>query len=217
MWPFIKRAIQSLRNFFFGQKVVPRDRHSCLAVVWRRLFLMSIVFFVIAVLFILHGGHTAVVAMVFAAGNIGGYVGLHRALAQAGDREVQDLARSWLGVVVPSFIGGILAIVLYLIFLSGIVGGDVFPEFKEDASAKQAQGIAKLMGQHAPNFREYAKLLVWSFIAGFNQKYVVDILDSLQTTQEAAKTGAGKGADAEIDAPETSRERNDPATTPRAG
>ncbi|HVK52069.1 MAG TPA: hypothetical protein VM469_10080 [Pseudoxanthomonas sp.] len=195
MWEFLKRALRPVRDFFYDAEVARKDRQACLAVVWRRLFLMSILFFGVAVLFIMHGGHTAVVAMVFAAGNIGGYVGLHRSLAQATDQEVRNFARSWLGIVVPSFIGGILAIVLYLIFLSGIVGGHMFPTFDADKDAATAQGIEKLMRQHGHDFREYAKLLVWCFIAGFNQKYVVDILDSLQTPQGDSKQ------DAEADKP----------------
>ncbi|MCD4674935.1 MAG: hypothetical protein K8S18_02935 [Desulfobacula sp.] len=84
------------------------------------------------------------------------------------------MARS---IIVPSLVGGILAIILYLLFLSGIVAGDLFPVFIPDEDVRT--GFDSIFDQHAKEMKDYAKILFWSFVAGFNQKYVVDIINSI--------------------------------------
>jgi hypothetical protein len=37
-----------------------------------------------------------------------------------------------------------------------------------------------MAAQHGKEMTDYAKLLFWSFVAGFNQKYVVDIINSVK-------------------------------------
>jgi len=116
--------------------------------------------------------------LVFLIGNIGGYVSVHRGLGELKDDDVIGMASNWWTLVVPPFVGGILAMAMYLLFLSNIIGGDVFPTFEADAGAPKT--FRSLMAQHATTMPAYAKLLFWSFVAGFNQKYVVDIINSVK-------------------------------------
>jgi len=133
---------------------------------------------VCAAFFFLPGGPGRVGVLVFLIGNIGGYVSVHRGLAELSDAEIVELSASWWGIVAPPFIGGVLALALYLLFLSNILAGDLFPRFIPDKLA--AKGVESLADQHAVGMADYAKLLFWSFVAGFNQKYVVDIINSVK-------------------------------------
>lgn len=113
-------------------------------------------------------------------GNIGSYVGVHKDLNLLSDEDIGKLAKTWTGLLVPSLIGGILSLILYLIFLSGLLQGDLFPQFEPDAGARE--GFDAIFDQHAKaGMKDYAKLLFWGFVAGFNQKYVVDIIDSIKS------------------------------------
>ena len=56
------------------------------------------------------------------------------------------------------------AVFLFLLLCAGLLGGDVFPSF--DAKA--------------PWQAEYAKLLVWSFIAGFSERLIPDLLSKTE-------------------------------------
>lgn len=127
-------------------------------------------------------GHYGVILripiLMFISGNIGSYVGTHKNLSSLQNKEVVDLSSSWLSLIVPSFIGGTLALVLLLLFMSGIVAGDLFPKFVATPDARV--GIESLFDQHGEGMKDYAKLMLWGFIAGFNQKYIVDIINSIK-------------------------------------
>lgn len=71
--------------------------------------------------------------------------------------------------------GAVFAVVLMFIFAAGFVNGDMFPK------------IADLFEDHINyhiNFIEFAKLLVWSFIAGFAEKFVPDVLDKIAKRED---------------------------------
>jgi hypothetical protein len=83
---------------------------------------------------------------------------MHKSLGELKDDELVNLAGSWLGLVVPSFVGGILAFVLYNLFISTIVSGQLFPEFATDSGVKPAESFDMLMAQHLKAPQDYAKL-----------------------------------------------------------
>lgn len=153
-------------------------RQDALNIIWKRLFavLCSSLLICVAVLFT--AGVARVGIMVFLIGNIGGYVSVHRGLSELKDEEVIGLSSSWWSIVVPPFVGGVLALVMYLVFLSNIFGGDLFPKFEADPDSPK--GLESILMQHADGMPSYGKLFFWSFVAGFNQKYVVDIINSVK-------------------------------------
>ena len=155
-------------------------RQQALKQIWQRLLIVFVTLFVVCVALFYMGGDARVPALVFLAGNVGAYVGVHRSLGELKDQEVIDLGDSWLALVVPSFVGGILAFVLYSLFISTILAGQLFPEFVPDSTGKHVENIEMVMAQHLKEAKDYAKLFFWSFIAGFNQKYVVDIIQSIK-------------------------------------
>lgn len=93
--------------------------------------------------------------------------------------------------LVPPVIGAIAAVVLYLIFIAGYLHTDVFPVmkcFKPDE--KTCDTVLDLMNYYWPKSPEdYGKALVWSFIAGFSERLVPDLLQSMASKQDKA---AGK-------------------------
>jgi hypothetical protein len=155
------------------------ERQQALQLIWKRLLIVLAAFILIVAFATYFAGDMRVPLLVFVIGNIGGYVTIHRSLNDLTDAEVVGLSGSWLGIVVPSFVGGILGLVLYLLFLSKLVGGDIFPKFAPDAGARV--GFEGLFDQHGEQMADYAKLFFWSFIAGFNQGYVVDIINSVRS------------------------------------
>jgi hypothetical protein len=153
-------------------------RQEALNITWRRLFIVLCAALIIGMGLLYVGGSSRVVQIAFLIGNIGGYVSVHRSLGELADHEVIDLSSSWWPIIGPSLVGGVLAVALYLLFLSNILGGDLFPKFDPDENAPI--GIESLLAQHGRNMADYGKLFFWSFVAGFNQKYVVDIINSVK-------------------------------------
>ncbi len=154
-------------------------RQDALDVAWKRLLFVLVILVVLCVTIAVFAGDFRTSILILLSGNIGGYVAVHRSLGQLTDNEVVQLSNSWFGIIVPSFVGGILAFVLYLLFLSELVAGEMFPKFEPNPEA--AKGFESLFEQHGESMVDYAKVFFWSFIAGFNQKYVVDVINSVRS------------------------------------
>lgn len=83
--------------------------------------------------------------------------------------------------LVPPLIGAIAAVVLYLVFVAKFLSGGLFPAIS-CVEGKDCKDVLELMRNYWPtNPDDYGKALVWSFIAGFSERLVPDILQSLVT------------------------------------
>ncbi len=123
-------------------------------------------------------------------GAVGGFMSMLRRLKEASaqmHRSSQLIAieSSRTAIILQSMLtGGAFALVLWLMFLGGLLSGELFP--KEITSPLTS-----------PIPKDLAKLLVWSFIAGFAERFVPDLLDKL-----GAK---GQGTSAEKEKQETAK------------
>lgn len=118
----------------------------------------------------------------FAAGVIGGFVGLQRRLKSMSDDDLTLLANSWVFVCLSPLVGGILAVVLYVLFISTLVSGDLFPKFVPDVrdlSPEFQKGFAEIFAVHGESV-DYAKMMFWSFVAGFSERFVTDIISKFE-------------------------------------
>ncbi len=154
-------------------------RQDALRILWMRLLAMLAILLLICGVTLWAGTTANTGLLVFVIGNIGGYVGVHRSLGDLKDEEVIELSKTWWSIVAPSLIGGVLALVLYVLFASRILAGDLFPSIVPDKDSPQ-DTVRSILTQHAEGMSAYAKLFFWSFIGGFNQKYVVDIINSIK-------------------------------------
>ena len=162
------------------------NRQQALNETWKRLLIIFIVIGTLSIGMVYFGGNARVPVLVFMFGNLGSYIGVHRSIAKLSDAELAEFAGSWFCLITPSLAGGVLAFVLYVLFLSGIlneVSGLLFPVFEVDTRIGQEniEDFGKIWNQHAVDFKNYAKLFFWSFVAGFNQKYAVDIIESVKS------------------------------------
>lgn len=110
------------------------------------------------------------------AGFIGALVALQRRLKVLPIGDLRLVAESRVFFLLAPFSGGLLASVLYLLFMSGLLAGELFPAFKQDDSIESKNGFFHLLHMHSEEAKDYAKLLFWSFVAGFSEKFVVDII-----------------------------------------
>ncbi len=115
------------------------------------------------------------ITVVFLSGILGGLVSIQRRLKSLDDAELGFLAHSWFQICLAPFSGGLLAILLYMIFLGNIISGELFPEFTADSKSPQ-KNFRAIFEQHT-NFVGYAKLVFWSFVAGFSQNFVTGIIE----------------------------------------
>ncbi|PYY82879.1 hypothetical protein DNK59_21255 [Pseudomonas sp. TKO26] len=162
------------------------NRQDALNILWKRLFIIFVLLLAASLVAVAMADGYTIPSVVFIVGNIGGYVGFHRQLSHLSEEEVVSLCRSWFNVLLPSFIGGILAGLLYILFISGVVQGELFPQIVSDKSCRYPDNsFYVIFCQHADGYAAYGKLLFWSFVAGFNQNYVVDLIENIKGSKKA--------------------------------
>lgn len=125
----------------------------------------------------------------FSVGIIGGFVGLQRRLKKMTEEDLTLLAHSWVYVCLAPLVGGILAVLTYVLFVSGLLAGDLFPKFVADADAASHQGLSAIFAIHG-EAADYGKMLFWCFISGFSERFATDIISRFESQ-------TGEGADGE--------------------
>lgn len=127
----------------------------------------------------------AVPMLAVVSGFFGGFVGLQKRLRQLSEEELMLMAQSWVYTLLSPMVGGILAGLTYILFISGLLSGDLFPNFQFDATEHAGQGLAKLFAISGLG-PDYAKLIFWCFLAGYSERFATDVLGKFEG-------GAGRG------------------------
>lgn len=126
----------------------------------------------------------------FICGIIGGFVSIQQRMKNISDAEVELLSKSWFQVLLVPVFGGIFALVLYAAFLSEVVSGHMFPEFYMPpplATGPDTEFMKALFSLTYPKTGpDLAKFLFWSFVAGFSERLVPQII-----TKAASEPGSG--------------------------
>jgi hypothetical protein len=121
----------------------------------------------------------------FGCGLLGGFVSIQQRLKKFGEEELELLSQSWFQILLIPIYGGIFALVLYVAFLSGVVEGPLFPKFFIPAFSvptPTTTDIARFFSRTYPRSgTELSKLLFWSFVAGFSERFVPQLIDKSQT------------------------------------
>ncbi|ARM31903.1 hypothetical protein [Prosthecochloris sp. HL-130-GSB] len=119
-------------------------------------------------------------------GVIGGFVSMQQRLRSVSDQELELLSASWFQILLIPVFGGVFALVLYVILLSGIVSGHIFPEFyfpQRPESGPDSAYILEVLTKTYPNSGEdLAKLLFWLFVAGFSERFVPQIISKVTSS-----------------------------------
>ncbi len=121
----------------------------------------------------------AVPLMALAVGFFGGLVGLQKRLRRLPDEDLMLMAQSWVYTCLSPLVGGILASLTYILFVSGLLSGDLFPKFVADKGAAATDGLAALFAIHGQG-TDYAKLIFWCFLAGYSERFVTDLLEQFE-------------------------------------
>ncbi|HWR01254.1 MAG TPA: hypothetical protein VN371_05275 [Chlorobaculum sp.] len=116
----------------------------------------------------------------FCCGLTGGFVSIQQRLRKLGDEELELLSKSWFQVLLIPIYGGIFSLVLYVGFLSEIIKGSLFPQFSIlpfSAVPTTEDAIRFLQTTCPASGQDLAKFLFWSFVAGFSERFVPQLID----------------------------------------
>lgn len=165
---------------------VPTPPTTLLAKVSRRLFIALLVLVTVALVLMIMASSTdanpyVALPVIMGVGMIGGFVGLQRRLKNLTIGDLELIAESWVYTCLSPLVGGVLAILLYVLFLSTLVASPLFPTFVPDNSGTHS-GFGTIFDQKAAGYADYAKLLFWCFIAGFSERFVTDVIGRFEGT-----------------------------------
>jgi len=127
------------------------------------------------------GIYGEVMTLIFCSGAVGGVVNNYFRLAKLTEVEGDQKSSTPLMITqmyVSMVIAGILAFVAYGLFLSGLVQGSLFPAFENTTQPYGGLG-AMLLGLAPKTNIDAAKAILWGFIAGFSERFVPNIIDSI--------------------------------------
>lgn len=104
----------------------------------------------------------------------------------------QDTARErtdWISILTPIFFGGLMAGVAYMLFMSGVLSGDdgegllrsnLFPSFTSNLPPDELPTLIAYIATRPSSVQDVGKLMVWSFVAGYSEGFVMGILRQIE-------------------------------------
>lgn len=121
--------------------------------------------------------------LVFICGIIGGFVSIQQRVKHISDEELILLCDSWLQILLIPIFGAIFSLVLYCIFLGELLGGSLFPTFyfaTPPATGPDTNFMLNVLMETYPSTGpDLAKLIFWSFTAGFAERLVPQIISKI--------------------------------------
>lgn len=133
--------------------------------------------------------HSGTILIVLFAGAMGGLMSMlqrHNSLVKEIDPINSLTAQSWHQIFTPAINGALFAVLLYIIFMGNLIEGGIFPDFNNDTES--GSGFINLLTNNKLNGgTNYSKLIIWSFIAGFAERFVPDTLTKIISKKEKEK------------------------------
>lgn len=140
--------------------------------------------------------HATTLTVVLFVGAMGGLISMQQRFQSASNEgdlieNVSQLRQGRSSIWLSPVSGAVFAAVLYLIIVAGLLKGDLFPAMihLEGSDGDGVTLFKFLQGIEPKAYSDYAKLMVWSFIAGFAERLVPDTLSRF-VEQGTAKSGA---------------------------
>lgn len=194
------KALDPIKGLFVSEEAKSRSlpnpaKHIAIA-------LALVVTAMTSAAFLARAGLVPWTTLFFIAGTVGGVVNSFRRIQKLSLAQIKKPSQmtGWLVTIqiyVSPFVGGVFAIVLYLIFMSGLVNGALFPAFQSvDQKAFTTFRDFAALAMPATN-ADMAKAMVWSFIAGFSEGLVPNFISKV--TRESSQDTAARNPARERD------------------
>jgi len=126
----------------------------------------------------------------FLFGCFGGSISLIRRIHEEPISSLELIADSWISNLMPLMYGGLMAAVTYMLFVSGLLTGiqgdglfisNLFPDFKNlSDTAGEPLSMQHVLNVRPTEVKDAGKLMVWCFLAGYSEKFVTQMLSTLE-------------------------------------
>jgi hypothetical protein len=136
----------------------------------------------------------AAIVLVMLMGALGGFLSVQQRIAKISTDQdpiltMFQLQKGLFAVRLAPLTGALCALVLLLIFQADLLTGALFPDMKKLLFRLGTLQTPTGVFTGGDNAIQFAKLLVWCFIAGFAERFVPDTLNKLVSKQEQPEAG----------------------------
>ncbi|MBS0180708.1 MAG: hypothetical protein JSR20_18295 [Nitrospira sp.] len=152
-------------------------------------FFILFILFLVAYVILRYTTTETTLPIVLLFGALGSFVSQQRRLREFSDEDFELFNFSPMYKWLSPIGGAILAGILYLMFIGNLLAGGIFPAFKYPEKAEI--GIQVIFQIGSSNPVDYAKLMFWSFIAGYSERFVTDLLGRFESQGAQPSDGAG--------------------------
>jgi hypothetical protein len=161
------------------------ERQQCLQNITRKLVVFTGMVLILTAIglygkynFVQNGDtkNSYLVLIVFAAGLLGGFVSIQQRLPKIMEDELKVLSQSWICITLIPINGGIFALVLMIMFIGSIIQGTLFPYYPNVEIHDFATFKQWITSTYPIDGTNVAKLLFWSFAAGFCERFVPQLI-----------------------------------------
>ena len=132
------------------------------------------------------------VLIVFMCGLLGGFVSIQQRLPTLSLVEMTSLTRSWLSITLIPINGGVFSLVFMFMFMGGILEGSLFPQYGYRAITDTASFYDWMQNNYPISNHEVAKLIFWSFVAGFSERLVPQVIGKVSGQIDTDDDGKDK-------------------------
>ena len=134
-------------------------------------------------------------AVVIFFGAVGGLISVQQRLQALPEDDplfgLLAISSSRFSVFFSPLVGAIFAIILYLFFIGHLLSGSLFPDISTPAATTSVVPFNVFAAQTGPiGGADWAKLVIWCFIAGFGERLVPDILNRLIMRSQTVDSNA---------------------------
>lgn len=160
----------------------PPEHQEYFNTISRRLFWLSIVVVVCVIAIIVFAKYFfALIILSFLCGVGGSLMSIQTRLGRLETYRLRTLASSTVASILPALHGGLFAVILYVLFITGILQGPLFPAFANPEAFAEGQDNFALFFAHTNpvGFQDIAKVLFWSFAAGYVERFVPNLVGGL--------------------------------------
>lgn len=135
--------------------------------------------------------------VVILSGVLGSFVSALRRIYSASDvfpiGKYKELLKEFNGYLIayssiPPLVGAISATILYVLFAGEIIESPFFPKFTCQGGGSCDEFVLFLQNWSPDQAQDFAKVIVWGFIAGFSERFVPDILNRVARKSNEEKT-----------------------------
>lgn len=165
------------------------EKHKMMLIISKRLLIFTATSLVVTTILFgvtfIYGDRFMVSWFAFQCGIVGGFASIQQRLKNIQDEELELLSESWATILVVPIYGGIFSLIFYLLVLSGLVEGNLFPKFYVpdfDFPPTTENMSAFFNSTYPVSGADFAKFAFWTFVSGFSERFVPQIIRKVSSS-----------------------------------